>query len=196
MEKVRLDENKMYEYTELLKVIRETVPEERIEEVCLNSQTLKTLAGYTEQSTDENFNEYIKNYVDKLSYDKHNRKVEIAKKNKDQEELKRLSDEAMEMAGYKGCPKKLINSFTKSFVDRTLLEKEKKRMYKALQAEDAKAVEEAYRRIFDMSSYSDNPTYCVTNEYADTFVDNGIDKFIRIGINIQRDNRDNIYYAM
>ncbi len=193
MEKAKLDEEKMYEYTELLKVIRETVPEGEIEEVCLNSETLRTLAGYTEESTDENFNEHIKKYMDKLSYDKHTRKVEIAKKNKDKEALKKLSDEAMEMAGYKGCPKNLINSFTKSFVDRTLLEKEINRMYKALEAEDAKGVEDSYRRIYNMTSYSKTPTYCVSNEYADTFVDNRIDKFIRTGINIQPGN---IEYAM
>ena len=181
---VKINEQKMQEYKEILGVIKETINSQDMARICLNNNTLRTLAGYTEESTDENFNEYVKQYIDKLSYDEHNKKVDEAKKTNNEEELKRLSREVMSMAGYlEGA--KGINTFAKSFVDRTLLDKQLAKLYKALQVENKEAVQEAYKRIYNMTSFSSARPYGVVNEYAQSFVENRLDKYVQMGIHMQ-----------
>lgn len=183
-----IDQEKAYEYSELMKIIRDTVTTNNLARVCLNNYTLKTIAGYTPDSNDSNYNPYIKSYIDKLVYDEHNKKVEQAKKDGDKQELSRLSNKVMDMAGYlkDGRYSKMgkINEYAKSFVDRTLLKRETDRLYSAIENGDTQEADNAYRRIYQMSSYSQNRPYGVVNEYAQTFVDSRIDKYIQKGIHI------------
>lgn len=181
--KKQINEEKMYEYIELMKVVKENISPNIFAKVCLNNNTLRTLAGYTKDSNQDNFNEYVKKFLDKLAYDEHNKKVQIAKKENNNEELKRLSREVMGMAGYiNGEDEKPINEYAKSFVDRTLLDKQLSRLYKAMEAGDTQVVDEVYKKIYTMTSYSDNRPYGVVNEYAQSFVDARMDKYIKKGI--------------
>ena len=120
--------------------------------ICLANRTLRAKAGYDKDSNIE-VNPLIKDFLDKLSYDEHNRKVEEAKKSPNSKELLRqLSNEAMQMAGYIGDGD--VNTYARSFVDRTLFNKQLNRLYKAKERRDATGIETAYRSIFKMSSYS------------------------------------------
>lgn len=179
----QIDVQKMQEYNALIEVIRNTVSEDNLTRICLSNTTLKTLAGYTAESTPDNFNPYVKNYIDKLSYDEHNRKVDEAKRSNNSEELKRLSREVMQMAGYvEQDNNNSINTFAKSFVDRTLLDRQLSKLYKAVEIGNKNEADEIYRKIYSMTSYSQNRPYGVVNEYAQSFVDNRIDKYIEKGI--------------
>ena len=88
----------------------------------------------------------------------------------------------MQMAGYTG--ENMVNPYAKSFVDRTLLNREMNKLYKAKARKDAAGVEEAYRRIFKMTDYSSNKPFGITNQYAQSFVDMNKDVYKRIGISI------------
>ncbi len=181
--KKQINEEKLYEYIELMKVVKESTNPNIFAKVCLKNNTLRTLAGYTKDSNQDNFNEYVKKFLDKLAYDEHNKKVQLAKKENNNEELKRLSREVMGMAGYINSEdSKQINEYAKSFVDRTLLDKQLSRLYKAMENGDNKVVDEVYKKIYTMTSYSDNRPYGVVNEYAQSFVDARMDKYIKKGI--------------
>lgn len=185
-----IDQEKAYEYSELIKIIKDTVTTNNLAKVCLNNYTLKTIAGYTPDSNESNYNPYIKSYIDKLIYDEHNKKVEQAKKDGNKQELSRLSNKVMDMAGYlkDGSYSKMgiINEYAKSFVDRTLLDRELSKLYKAIESGNTEDIDNAYKKIYQMSSYSQNRPYGVVNEYAQTFVDNRIDKYIQKGIHIPK----------
>lgn len=185
-----VDGQKMREYLEVLDVIKDTVTVENKAKVCLGSHTLRTLAGYTSDSTDDNFNVYVKDYMDKMSYDEHNKKVTEAKKDNDNARLQQLSNEVMGMAGYisneQQTSNRRVNRYAKSFVDRTLLDRKFSKLYRAIENGQETKVNQAYREIYSMTSYSQNQPYGVINEYAQTFVDSEIEKFIERGIHIPR----------
>ncbi len=186
-----IDQEKAYEYSELIKIIKDTVTTNNLARVCLNNYTLKTIAGYTPDSNESNYNPYMKSYIDKLIYDEHNKKVEQAKKDGDKQELSRLSNKVMGMAGYlkdeNYSKTGRINEYAKSFVDRTLFNREMDKLYRAIESGDSKEIDKEYEKIYQMSSYSQNRPYGVVNEYAQTFVDNRIDKYIQKGIHIPQD---------
>ena len=187
-----IDAQKAYECSELLKIIKETVSADSLARICLNNYTLKTIAGYTPDSNDENYNPYIKSYIDKLVYDEHNKDVKKAKEVGDKEELKRLSTKIMDMAGYlkdgEYSRAGRVNQYAKSFVDRTLLDRQVNRLYKAVESGNKEELDSAYRKIYQMSSYSNDKPYGVVNEYAQTFVDNRIEKYIQMGIHTPKED--------
>ena len=179
---VVLNEENFKEYSALVGVIRDTVEQKDMARICLANRTLRAKAGYDKDSNIE-INPLVKDFLDKLSYDEHNRKVEEAKKAQNSKELLNvLSNEAMQMAGYTG--ENMVNPYAKSFVDRTLLNREMNKLYKAKARKDAAGVEEAYRRIFKMTDYSSNKPFGITNQYAQSFVDMNKDVYKRIGISI------------
>lgn len=183
-----IDAAKQVEYTEVLKIIRETGSNEDASRV-LKSNALRTLAGYTEQSTEDNFNPYVKKYLDKLSYDEHNKAVKEARRRKDKVELQNLSRKAMEMAGYirDENTRGSVNTFARSFVDRTLFDRKMNELYSAIQNGRDNDIDKAYKNIYDMTAYSENRPYGVINQYAQTFVDSRIDLYMEKGIIL--DNR-------
>lgn len=179
---VVLNEENVKEYSALVGIIRDTVDEKDMARICLANRTLRAKAGYDKDSNIE-VNPLIKDFLDKLSYDEHNRKVEEAKKAPNSKELlSALSNEAMQMAGYTG--ETMVNPYAKSFVDRTLLNREMNSLYRAKARKDATGIEEAYRRILKMTDYSSNKTFGVTNQYAQSFVDMNKAVYKRIGIQI------------
>ena len=179
---VVLNEENVREYSALVGIIKDTVDEKDMARVCLANRTLRAKAGYDKDSNIE-INPLVKDFLDKLSYDEHNRKVEEAKKAQNSKELLNvLSNEAMQMAGYTG--ENMVNPYAKSFVDRTLLNREMNKLYKAKARKDAAGVEEAYRCIFKMTDYSSNKPFGITNQYAQSFVDMNKDVYKRIGISI------------
>ena len=179
---VVLNEENVREYSALVGIIKDTEKEKDMARVCLANRTLRAKAGYDKDSNIE-INPLVKDFLDKLSYDEHNRKVEEAKKAQNSKELLNvLSNEAMQMAGYTG--ENMVNPYAKSFVDRTLLNREMNKLYKAKARKDAAGVEEAYRRIFKMTDYSSNKPFGITNQYAQSFVDMNKDVYKRIGISI------------
>ena len=186
-----IDAQKAYECSELLKIIKETVSADSLARICLNNYTLKTIAGYTPDSNDDNYNPYIKSYIDKLVYDEHNKDVEKAKEAGDKEKLKILSTKVMDMAGYlkdgEYSRAGRVNQYAKSFVDRTLLDRQVNRLYKAVESGNKEELDSAYRKIYQMSSYSNDKPYGVVNEYAQTFVDNRIEKYIQMGIHTPKE---------
>ncbi len=198
--KKAVDEVKMREYIGVLDVIKDTVGERNKASICLNNYTLKTLAGYTQDSTEDNFNMYVKNYLDKLSYDEHNRKVGEAKKSKDTEKLQQLSNEVMGMAGYVNgdtqMSPKAINQYAKSFVDRTLLDRKFSKLFKAIESGNDAVIDQVYKEIYSMTNYSQNRPYGVVNQYAQTFVDGRIDEFIQRGIHSTIEIEDKQQYAI
>ena len=187
-----IDAQKAYECSELLKIIKETVSADSLARICLNNYTLKTISGYTPDSNDDNYNQYIKSYIDKLVYDEHNKDVERAKEAGDKEKLKRLSTKVMDMAGYlkdgEYSRAGRVNQYAKSFVDRTLLDRQVNRLYKAVESGNKEELDSAYRKIYQMSSYSNDKPYGVVNEYAQTFVDNRIEKYIQMGIHTPKED--------
>ena len=199
---VVLDEAKVREYSEVLSVIRQTVKKEDVARVCLNNRTLRQLAGYTEDDIDEeNINPYVRDYLDKLTYDEHNKKVEEAKSKEDNGRLQELSNEIMGMAGYKkeSAQKRYrINKYAKSFVDRTLMERQLQKLYSAMSNKDEEKINEAYMKIFEMTSYSSNRPYGVINEFAQGFVDNRVEEYRQKGIQIPQEIalEDNNKYAI
>ncbi len=182
----KVDSRKFYEYKEILDVLRETISENDPAEIILNNSTLRTIAGYTEASNEENFNPYVKKYLDKLAYDEHNKKVRKAKKENDNKKLQDLSNEAMDKAGYiQGSPVAVsgrVNEYFKSYVDRTLLDKKLAKLYRAIKEDNEEIVDRMYKDIYSMTSYSDKRPYGVVNQYAQTFVDSRIDSYIEKGI--------------
>lgn len=183
----KIDAEKMYEYSELLKVIRQTVPTKNIARVCLKNPTLREMAGYS--NSKENFNPYIKKFMDKLVYDEHNKKVDIAKKMHNNRELKKLSNEVMQMAGYiNNDGKSSVNEYAKSFVDRKMLDRQLSKLYKAVRSGDSESVRETYAKIYQMSEYGKDRPYGVINEYAQSFVDSRKEKFEKLGLHITTKN--------
>lgn len=192
----KIDLEKQAEYFEVSKIIKETVEEKDRNKAYLNSHILRTLAGYTEQSTDENFNPYVKRTIDKLMYDEHNQKVQEAKDRKDKEELKRLSKRAMQEAGYiTEDYNQKINPYFRSFVDRTFFDRKISQLYNAKRDKVNTDIDQAYLDIFNMTSYSQNRPYGVVNQYAQTFVDNSIDIYIEKGF-IEKEEIDDIQRAI
>ena len=53
-----LEQKKVFEYREILGVLREVLSEDDSEQYRLNNPTLNTMAGYTQGSNKENFNSY------------------------------------------------------------------------------------------------------------------------------------------
>lgn len=185
---VVLNEEKLREYNALIKIIKETVKKEDFARICLKSQTLREKAGYEGNLSEDEINPYIKEYLDKLVYDEHNKRVEEAKANKDTKQLQLLSNRIMDMAGYikdgNYAKSGKINKYAKSFVDRTLIDKELTKLYKAISNNDFDGVDAVYRRIYQMTSYSKNQPFGIVNDCAQGFVDSRIDKFIEKGIHI------------
>lgn len=196
----KVDEQKMREYLVVLDVIKETVNGDNRASVCLNNHMLQTLAGYTQDSTDDNFNMYVKDYMDKMSYDEHNKKVSEAKKANNTERLQRLSNEVMGMAGYinngQQSSNRRVNEYAKSFVDRTLLDRKFAKLYKAMEKGEEATIDRVYREIYNMTSYSDNRAYGVVNNYAQTFVDSELQNFITRGIHMPKVVEEREYYAI
>ncbi len=197
---VELNEAKYREYMAIREVIKDTIGNEDYTNVCLKNNTLNTMAGYTDASSESNYNPYVKDFIDKLTYDEHNRKVEYAKAQGNKDELKRLSDIVMDMAGYNGQKnKRRINGYAKSFVDRKFVSRELSKLYKAMEQNDEQGVALAYKRIYNMSSYSNTQPFNVVNDCAQGFVDLRLDEFIERGIHIPevKVKEQNIeYYAI
>ena len=76
---VVLNEENFKEYSALVGVIRDTVEQKDMARICLANRTLRAKAGYDKDSNIE-VNPLMKDFLDKLAYDEHNRKVEEAKK--------------------------------------------------------------------------------------------------------------------
>lgn len=199
-ENVELNEAKYKEYMAIREVIKDTIGNEDYTNVCLRNNTLNTMAGYTDASTESNYNPYVKDFMDKLRYDEHNKKVEYAKAHENKEELKRLSDVIMDMAGYKGqSNKRKINCYAKSFVDRKLVSRELSKLYKAMRENDEYGITDAYKRIYSMSSYSNSQPFNVVNDCAQGFVELRLEEFVERGIHvpqIQRKEQTIEYYAI
>ena len=83
---VVLNEENFKEYSALVGVIRDTVEQKDMARICLANRTLRAKAGYDKDSNIE-VNPLIKDFLDKLAYDEHNRKVEEAKKSPNSKEL-------------------------------------------------------------------------------------------------------------
>ena len=191
---VVLNEENFKEYSALVGVIRDTVEQKDMARICLANRTLRAKAGYDKDSNIE-VNPLIKDFLDKLAYDEHNRKVEEAKKSPNSKELLRqLSNEAMQMAGYTG--EENVNAYARSFVDRTLFNKQLNRLYKAKERRDATGIEAAYRSIFKMSSYSSEQPFGIVNECAQNFVDMNEAVYGRIGIRIPKQQEYTEGYAI
>ena len=126
-------------------------------------------------------NSHIKRYIDKCFYDDHNRQVAEAKAKRDEKELQFLSNRAMRFAGYIGDETE-VNEYLKSFVDRTFLDREINKLYKAKERNNQEEVYEIYKRIYDMSSSETNKPFYVENEYAKGFVQIHIDEYKRMEI--------------
>ena len=60
-------------------------------------------------------------------------------------------------------------------------------MYRAVESGDKEELDKAYRKIYQMSSYSNDRPYGVVNEYAQTFVDNRMEKYIQMGIHTPKE---------
>ena len=118
---VIVNEEKLREYKEIMKVVKETVGKEDLARVCLGNSTLRELAGYTQDGNIQ-YNPYIKDFLDKLSYDEHNKKVEEAKSTNDTETLQKLSNEVMGMAGYIKTESgaNSVNKYAKSLSEPTI----------------------------------------------------------------------------
>ena len=185
---VVLNEEKLKEYNALIKIIKETVGKEDFAKICLNSKTLRERAGYEGDLTEDEINPYVREYLDKLAYDEHNKEVEEAKKLNDKNRLQLLSNKIMDMAGYVKD-----GSYAKSFVDRTLIDRELSKLYKAVDSNDLDTVDEVYRRIYQMSSYGENQPFGVVNECAQGFVDSRIDRYIQKGIHVPEQKIDQRY---
>lgn len=183
--KVVIDEEKLMESKAVISAIREVsmnADTSEIASVCLENDTIREIAGYTDNFDENRYNPYVRDYLDKLIYDEHNKKVKEAKQRKDEARLQLLSDEAMEKAGYTGNGQ--VNKYFKSFVDRTLINKEFNKLYRAESQNDKETVNAIYKRIYQMSSYSNKRPYGVVNEYAQNFVDGRIAEFEQRGIHI------------
>ncbi len=183
--KVVIDEEKLIESKAVIGAIREVsmnADTSEIASVCLGNDTIREIAGYTDNFDENKYNPYVRDYLDKLIYDEHNKKVKEAKQRKDEARLQLLSDEAMEKAGYTGNSQ--VNKYFKSFVDRTLINKEFNKLYRAESQNDKETVNAIYKRIYQMSSYSNKKPYGVVNEYAQNFVDGRIAEFEQRGIHI------------
>ncbi len=189
--KVVVNEEKLKEYKAVIEVIRETVGNSEMADICLRNNTLREMAGYTNNFDENKYNPYVRDYLDKLSYDEHNRKVKEAKLSNDNKKLQSLSDEVMSMAGYTG--KGQINKYAKSFVDRTFVNKEINKLYRAVSQNDKDTIDAVYKRIYQMSAYSEENPYGVVNEYAQNFVDSRIEDFEERGIHISNDSREQRY---
>lgn len=191
---VVLNEEMVNEYSALVGVIRDTVNKEDMARICLSNRTLRAKAGYDKDSNMK-VNPLIKDFLDKLAYDEHRKKVAEAKKSENSKELLRtLSNEAMQMAGYTGDGD--VNEYAKSFVDRTLFKKEMDRLYLAKERKDATGIETAYRSIFKMSSYSSEQPFGITNECAQNFVDINKAVYERIGILVPKQEEYTEGYAI
>lgn len=196
--KVVINEEKLREYNAVIKVIRDTVGKEDIAKICLVNSTLREMAGYTGDCDENRFNPYVRDFLDKLSYDEHNRKVEEAKAKNDTQRLQRLSNEVMSMAGYVRDDNSVrsVNKYAKSFVDRTLIDRELNKLYKAISQENQEGIDAAYRRIYQMSSYSNNQPFGVVNEFAQGFVESRIEQYKQKGIHIPKQVKENEQYAI
>lgn len=182
MEKLNnVDTVKIYEYQEILKVLRETLSNDDSADIRLNSPTLRTMSGYTEQSNQKNFNPQVKKYLDKLAFD-----IEKEKAKDDEEAIEGISEEIMDMAGYikdsQIYKSGRINEYAKSFVDRKLVEGKFDRLYDAIKDNDEDTIKKMYEDIYNMTSYSKKRPFGVVNQYAQTFVDVRINEFIERGI--------------
>lgn len=187
--KVVINEEKLIQSKAVIGAIREVsmkADTSEIASVCLGNDTIREIAGYTDNFDENKYNPYVRDYLDKLIYDEHNKKVKEAKQTKDDARLQILSDEAMEKAGYTGSSQ--VNKYFKSFVDRTLINKEFNKLYKAENQNNREIIDAIYKRIYQMSSYSDKRPYGVVNEYAQNFVDNRIEEFEERGIHISKDS--------
>ena len=100
----------------------------------------------------------------------------------------------MQMAGYTG--EENVNAYARSFVDRTLFNKQLNRLYKAKERRDATGIEAAYRSIFKMSSYSSEQPFGIVNECAQNFVDMNEAVYGRIGIRIPKQQEYTEGYAI
>ena len=196
---VIVNEEKLREYNAVIKVIKDTVGKEDIAKICLGNSTLREMAGYTDNYDENVYNPYVKDFLDKLSYDEHNKKVEEAKSQNDTQRLQMLSNEVMNMAGYinnGNNNSRNINKYAKSFVDRTLIDRELNKLYKAISQKDQDGIDVAYRRIYQMSAYSSNQPFGVVNDCAQGFVESRIEKYKQKGIHIPHQIRENEQYAI
>lgn len=176
-----LEQSKVFEYREILGVLREVLSEDDSEQYRLNNPTLNTMAGYTQGSNKENFNPLVKKYIDKLAFD-----VEKEKASKDKDAVHGISEEMLDMAGYIKDSDVIssgrVNEYAKSFVDRSLLQGKLDRLFLAMQNQDTQTVDKIYRDIYKMTSYSEEKPFGVVNEYAQNFVDLRIDEYVKKGI--------------
>lgn len=180
-----VDARKFYEYKEILEVLRETLSENDPVEIRLNNPTLRTLAGYTEESNEQNFNPLVKNFMDKLAFD-----VQKEKASQDKNAVNGITEEMLEMAGYvkdnEMAVSGRVNEYAKSFVDRSLMQGKLDRLFLAIQHQDSDTIDRVYRDIYKMTSYSEEKPFGVVNEYAQSFVDSRINEFVKKGIHIQK----------
>lgn len=197
--KVAKNEAKFDEYRAILEVIKETIGDENPSKYFMRSETLKRLAGYSEEYDEEQYNPYIKNYLDKALYDEHCKEVEEARSANDKEALQALSDKVMKMAGYirdEGFEQRNVNIYAKSFVDRQLIKNYLDKACKSESQNDIDGMKDAYFRIYKMSSYSSAQPYGVVNDYAQGFVEAKRAKYKELGISIPRKQEITEQYAI
>lgn len=180
-----VDARKVYEYKEILGVLRETLSKNDPIEIRLNNPTLRTMAGYTEESNEENYNPLIERYMAKLAFDDERKKA-----SQDKDAVHGITEEMLDMAGYiKGSPIEVsgkINEFAKSYVDRKLMQGKYDKLYLAIEQQDKEAIDKVYREIYKMTSYSEEKPFGVVNEFAQNFVDSRIDEYVKKGIHNQK----------
>ena len=76
--KVVIDEEKLIESKAVIGAIREVsmnADTSEIASVCLENDTIREIAGYTDNFDENKYNPYVRDYLDKLIYDEHNKKV-------------------------------------------------------------------------------------------------------------------------
>lgn len=197
--KVVKNEVKFNEYKAVLQIIKETIGDESPVRFFMRSEMLKKLAGYSEEYDEEQYNPYIRDYLDKALYDEHCKEVEEAKSANDKEALQALSDKVMKMAGYirdESFEQRNINTYAKSFVDRQLIKNYLDKACKSESQNDMEGMKDAYSRIYKMSSYSSSQPYGVVNDYAQGFVEAKRAKYKELGISIPQKQEITEQYAI
>lgn len=180
MENKKITEDmKLNEYSTFLEYVRNYALENNISieearKISLQSDLVRRYAGYGEDSTEENYNDLFRNYYDKQIFDEHNAKVLKARKEDDKEELRRLSQAVSEMARY--------NKYAKSFVDRKLFERQFKKLFSATDVGNVEKARDVYGNIVDMTAEQSGEV----NQYAQSYVDNGLDRLARTRLEINK----------
>lgn len=174
------------ELKQLIEFVDKNVGIEKREKIFIKSKSLNERAKK---------NPDLKKYIDKCLYDDHNRQVADAKSRRDEKELQALSNKAMKFAGYVDSESE-VNEFFKSFVDRTFLDREMNKLYKAKEQNNQEKIYEVYKRIYEMASSETNKPFYVENEFAKGFVQVHIDEYRKMKIELPEQTREEEQYAI